>query len=47
MFEFEKHYKEAVKKTEEFLDSCKQVNEFWVNSILTSTKELFKAVKTK
>lgn len=44
MFEFEKHYKDAVKKTEEMVEAVKQVNEFWVNSILASIKNF---VKTK
>ena len=44
MFEFEKHYKDAVKKTEEMVEAVKQVNEFWVNSILASIKN---SVKTK
>ena len=45
--EFEKHYKEATKQFEELAERIKQVNEFWVNSILASTKEFFKAAKTK
>lgn len=44
---FEKQYNEAVKQFEELSDRIKQVNEFWVNSVLASTKEFFKTAKTK
>ena len=38
MFDFDKQYKEAVKKVEEAVEQVKQANEFWVNSILTTYK---------
>jgi hypothetical protein len=47
MFEFEKQYKEAVAKFEELGERVKEVNEFWINAVLSSTKEFFKSVKTK
>lgn len=40
MFEFEKQYKQF----EELAERIKQVNEFWVNSVISSLKQL---VKTK
>ena len=44
-FGFEKQYKEAVKKIEDAVEQVKQVNEFWVNSILSSYKTLFTTKK--
>ena len=44
---FEKQYKEAVAQFEELGERIKEVNEFWINSVLTSTKEFFKSVKAK
>jgi DNA-binding ferritin-like protein len=44
---FEKHYKETVEKFEELGERIKEVNEFWMNAVLSSTKEFLKAAKTK
>jgi len=38
MFEFEKQYKQF----EELAERIKQVNEFWVNSVISSLKQLIK-----
>jgi hypothetical protein len=38
MFEFEKQYKQY----EELAKRMKDVNEFWVNAVLSSVKEFFK-----
>ena len=43
MFDFEKQYKNY----EQAIERIKEVNEFWINSILSASKEFFKAVKTK
>ena len=40
-------YEKAYKQYEELVERVKEVNEFWINSVLTSTKEFFKSVKTK
>ena len=40
-------YEKAYKQYEELVERIKEVNEFWINSVLTSTKEFFKAAKTK
>lgn len=40
-------YEKAYKQYEELAERIKEVNEFWINSVLTSTKEFFKAVKAK
>jgi DNA-binding ferritin-like protein len=45
--EFEKQYKEATKQFEELAERAKQVNEFWINIVLSSTKDFFKSVKAK
>ena len=47
MFDFDKQYKEATKQYEELVERIKEVNEFWINSVLASTKEFFKAAKVK
>ena len=47
MFDFDKQYKEATKQYEELVERIKEVNEFWINSVLASTKEFFKAAKAK
>jgi hypothetical protein len=47
MFDFEKQYKDATKQFEELADRIKEVNEFWINSVFSASKEFFKAVKTK
>ena len=43
MFDFEKPYKQY----EELVERIKEVNEFWINSVLSSAKEFFKLAKTK
>lgn len=43
MIEVEKYFKQY----EELAERIKQVNEFWINSILASTKEFFNTKKTK
>ena len=45
--DFEKQYKEATKQFEELAERIKEVNEFWFNSMISSTKDLFKQVKSK
>ena len=47
MFEFSKHYAQAQKQFEELTERVKEVNEFWINSVLSATKEFFKTAKTK
>jgi hypothetical protein len=41
MFDFEKQYKQY----EELAQRIKEVNEFWINSVLASAKEFFKIKK--
>jgi hypothetical protein len=44
MFDFTKQ----TKQFEELAERIKEVNEFWMNSVLSTTKEFFKqATKTK
>jgi hypothetical protein len=43
MFDFTKQ----TKQFEELAARIKEVNEFWINSVLTSTKEFFNTAKTK
>jgi len=43
MFDFEKQYKQY----EELAERIKEVNEFWINSVLSATKEFFKVAKSK
>ena len=40
-------FEKAAKQYEELVERVKEVNEFWVNSILSSYKEFFKVVKAK
>ena len=40
-------YEKAYKQYEELVERVKEVNEFWINSVLSSTKEFFKTIKTK
>ena len=40
-------FEKAAKQYEELVERVKEVNEFWVNSILSSYKEFFKTAKTK
>ena len=46
-YDFEKQYKETTKQYEELAERIRDVNEFWLNSIFSSTKEFFKQAKTK
>lgn len=43
MIQIEKY----VKQYEELAQQMKQINEFWINSVLSATKEFFKTSKTK
>lgn len=43
MFDFTKQ----IKQYEELAERIKEVNEFWINSVLSASKELFKVGKTK
>ena len=38
MFDFEKQYKNY----EQVIDRIKEVNEFWINAVLSSIKEFYK-----
>ena len=40
-------FEKATKQFEELAERIKEVNEFWINSVLSATKEFFKTVKTK
>ena len=40
-------FEKAQKHFEELAERIKEVNEFWINSVLTSTKEFFKTAKSK
>ena len=40
-------YEKAYKQYEELVERVKEVNEFWINSVLASTKEFLKTAKTK
>jgi hypothetical protein len=42
MFDFEKQYKDFIKKSEEVVEAVKQANEFWINAILSSAKTFYK-----
>jgi len=43
MFDFTKQ----TKQFEELAERIKEVNEFWINSVLSASKEFFKSAKTK
>jgi len=43
MIQVEKYFKQY----EELVERIKDVNEFWLNSVLSATKEFFKTQKTK
>ena len=45
--DFYKEFDKAYQKAQEIGEAVKQANEFWVNAILSSTKEFFNSVKTK
>jgi hypothetical protein len=38
-------FEKAVKQYEELVEQVKQVNEFWINSVLSASKEFFKIKK--
>jgi hypothetical protein len=38
-------FEKAVKQYEELVERVKEVNEFWINSVLSATKEFFKVKK--
>ena len=40
-------YEKAYKQYEELVERLKEVNDFWINSVLSTTKEFFKSIKTK
>ena len=43
MFDFTKQ----IQQYEELAERIKEVNEFWINSVVSSVKEFYKASKTK
>jgi predicted RNase H-like HicB family nuclease len=43
MFDFTKQ----IQQYEELAERIKEVNEFWINAMVNTTKELFNATKTK
>lgn len=44
---FEKQISQAQKHYEELVERIKEVNEFWLNAVLSSTKEFFNKAKAK
>jgi hypothetical protein len=38
-------FEKAVKQYEELVERVKEVNEFWINSVLSASKEFFKIKK--
>ena len=40
-------FEKTQKHFEELAERVKEVNEFWINSVLSATKEFFKTVKSK
>lgn len=40
-------YEKSVKQFEELVERVKEVNEFWINSVLSASKEFFKTAKNK
>jgi hypothetical protein len=38
-------FEKAFKQYEELVERVKEVNEFWINSVLSATKEFFKVKK--
>jgi hypothetical protein len=40
-------FEKAVKQYEELVERVKEVNEFWINSVLSATKEFFNTKKAK
>jgi hypothetical protein len=47
MFDFYKEWDKAYTKAQEVAEQVKQVNEFWFNAVMSSTKEFFKLPKAK
>ena len=41
------NFEKAQKQFEELVDRLKEVNEFWINSVLSSAKEFFNIKKQK
>lgn len=42
MFDFEKQYKDTVKKFEDLQKQVKQVTDFWIDSVISSLKQFQK-----
>jgi hypothetical protein len=42
MFDFDRQYKDLEKKFADFQKQVKQVNDFWIDSIISSLKQLQK-----
>ena len=40
-------FEKAQKQFEELAERVKEVNEFWINSVLSAAKEFFKTAKSK
>ena len=40
-------FEKTTKQFEELAERIKEVNEFWINSVLSATKEFFNTKKTK
>ena len=40
-------FEKAAKQFEELTERLKEVNEFWINSVLSSAKDFFNSAKTK
>lgn len=40
-------FEKAIKQYEELVERVKEVNEFWINSVLSASKEFFKQAKSK
>lgn len=40
-------FEKAAQHYAELVERVKEVNEFWINSVLSATKEFFKTAKTK
>ena len=41
-FDFYKEWDKAYKQMQDTAEAVKQANEFWINAVLSSTKEFFK-----
>lgn len=42
MFDFYKEWDKAYQKAQEVTEQVKQVNEFWINAVISSLKQLTK-----